>query len=461
MFELKVQKIWKVRKREKKREGEPMNKQIGKAKKRIAAAALAMALCLSMVAGAAVSEPAYAFSGYSPFIGNSYSHNARFTNDVVVNGVDVSWWQHNNSDWISAKAAGVDFSIMRASYTGIGSKFKLAEDTRFASHYAKAKSAGIMTGVYHFSQAKTVKEAKKEANYVIARLKALGIGPEDLDLPVYMDYEFNSRLTSRNLSRKTGTAAAKAFCKKIRDAGYQPGIYASLTFFNRFIDMSQIPSDVDIWCAQYYSSCSYGGSYSKWQYTSSGKINGLHSWVGVGKGSIDCNFWYLNPKSEISPRVKVSGVDSSYKYTGSPIEPSVTVKKGSTKLKKGVDYKIGYINNVRAGTGYVYIRGLGNYKGYKMVPFKIKGATASSKKFKKGKYYTVQTELNIRKGPGTQYSQVSRSKLSLSMRKKTFNVKKAVLMPGVKVKCKKVKGDWMKIPGGWICCKYDNELYVY
>lgn len=433
-----------------------MEDKTGKARKKIGAVALALALCLSLVVGAAVSEPAYAASGVSPFISGTYRHNARFNDDVVVNGVDVSWWQHNNSDWSSAKAAGVDFSIMRASYTGVGSSFRLANDSRFADHYVNAKAAGIMTGVYHFSQAKTVKEAKKEANFVIKRLRALGIGPEDLDLPVYMDYEFNSRLTSRNLSRKTGTAAAIAFCKKIRDAGYQPGIYASLTFLNRYIDCSKLPSDVDIWCAQYYSSCTYGGRYSKWQYTSSGKISGLHPWYGFGSGSIDCNFWYLDKNSRISPTVKITGVKKSYKYTGKAIRPTVKVKKGSTKLKKGRDYKVSYISNVNAGTGYVLVRGLGKYSGYKLVPFKIKGTAT----YTKGKYYTVQTDLNMRKGPGTGYGKVSRSSLSNTMKNKTYSGSSAVLKPGARVKCLKVQGDWMKISGGWICCRIGNEVYV-
>jgi hypothetical protein len=214
------------------------------------------------------------------------------------------------------------------------------------------------------------------------------------------------------------------------------------------------------WCVGHLAGLAdaerYDPRYSKWQYTSSGKIEGLHPWTGIGKGSIDCNFWYLDTNSKISPRVKVSGLKSSYKYTGNPIEPSVTVKKGSTKLKKGVDYKISYIRNVSAGTGYVYIKGLGDYKGYMMVPFKIKGTTT----FKKGSTYTVMTDLNIRKGPGTQYNKVKRSKLSKTMQKKTYSVSTAVLMPGVTVKCKKVQGDWMKIAGGWICCKDGNEYYV-
>jgi hypothetical protein len=47
------------------------------------------------------------------------------------------------------------------------------------------------------------------------------------------------------------------------------------------------------------------------------------------------------------------------------------------------------------------------------------------------------------------------------MKAKTADGNKyAVLKPGVKVKCLKVSGNWMKISGGWICCKENDEIYV-
>ena len=39
----------------------------------------------------------------------------------------------------------------------------------------------------HYTPA--VKEAIKEADFAVKRLKSLGIGPKDLALPVYMDYD--------------------------------------------------------------------------------------------------------------------------------------------------------------------------------------------------------------------------------------------------------------------------------
>ena len=380
-------------------------------KRRKSVAALVAMLCISLVMGAAFDEPVYAFSGGSPFISSSYNHNSRFSGNVIANGVDVSWWQSDSSNWVSAKAAGVDYTIMRASYTGLRSTFTLAVDSRFANHYRKAKSAGVMTGVYHFSQAKTVAEAQKEADYVIARLRTLGIGPNDLDLPVYMDYEFNSsgRLTTKTLNKTTATNAAIAFCNRIRSAGYQPGIYANLTFLRNYVDTSKLGSDVDIWCAQYNSTCNLGSRYSKWQYTSSGKINGILNSVGLWKGSVDCNFWYLDPNSKLSSGATVSGGGGTYDYNGSAIKPSVTVKAGGKTLKAGVDYKVGYLNNVKPGTAYIYVRGIGSYSGYSLSSFTIKGASISvpattikKLKGKKHKFYVKVAKKSKSKASGYQ-----------------------------------------------------------
>ena len=446
-----------------------MNSQNSKSKKRIATIALSMALCLSLVAGMAITEPAYAFTGGSPFIGNTYTHNNRYTGNVVANGVDVSWWQSDGSNWSTAKSSGVDYAIIRATYTGTDpNKFKLANDSRFANHYARAKAAGIMTGVYHFSQAKNATEGKKEAEFVIARLKALGIGPNDLDLPVYFDYEFNSRLTSKNLSRSNGTAAANAFCAVVRSNGYQPGIYANLTFFRNYLDVNSIGSDVDMWCAQYNSSCGLASRYSKWQYTSSGKINGILNYLGLWKSSVDCNFWYLDPNSRLGSGATVSGGTGSYNYTGAPVQPSVTVTKGGKTLKAGIDYKVGYLNNVKPGQAYVYVRGIGSYAGYQLIPFTIKGAAVSvpatkikSLKGKKQSFYIRVAKKSKSKVSGYQVKYSRNADMTESVKKtigKKYNKVKKTIKTNArkryyyvqvrsykKINGKKYYSDWSKV----------------
>lgn len=85
-------------------------------------------------------------------------------------------------------------------------------------------------------------------------------------------------------------------------------------------------------------------------------------------------------------------------YTGYKMKPSVTVKVGSKKLKKGTDYTISYKNNIKVGTAKVIIKGKGNYTGTKTVTFKIKKRT----KYAKGIYVVKSTGLYGHKGPSNQ-----------------------------------------------------------
>ena len=65
-------------------------------------------------------------------------------------------------------------------------------------------------------------------------------------------------------------------------------------------------------------------------------------------------------------------------YTGSDIEPTVTVKDGEKDLVKGTDYTIMYANNRKSGSGSVIIAGKGNYTVTKTVRFDIRPGGTSS-----------------------------------------------------------------------------------
>ena len=58
-------------------------------------------------------------------------------------------------------------------------------------------------------------------------------------------------------------------------------------------------------------------------------------------------------------------------YTGSAIEPAVTVKDGETTLTLGTDYEVAYSNNVNAGTATATITGKGDYSGETAATFTI------------------------------------------------------------------------------------------
>ena len=64
---------------------------------------------------------------------------------------------------------------------------------------------------------------------------------------------------------------------------------------------------------------------------------------------------------EITPTIE--GVEESYSYTGSAIEPTVTVKDGDKVLTEGKDYDVTYGENLNVGEGTVKVTLKGNYEG--------------------------------------------------------------------------------------------------
>ncbi|MCD8099892.1 MAG: Ig-like domain-containing protein, partial [Oscillospiraceae bacterium] len=69
-----------------------------------------------------------------------------------------------------------------------------------------------------------------------------------------------------------------------------------------------------------------------------------------------------------SATVTVSG---TYTYTGSAIEPNVTVTLDGTVLTAGTDYTVAYTNNTNAGTATATVTFTGNYTGSASATFEI------------------------------------------------------------------------------------------
>lgn len=77
------------------------------------------------------------------------------------------------------------------------------------------------------------------------------------------------------------------------------------------------------------------------------------------------------------------GEIKSYTYTGKSKKPSVTIKDGAYKLKKGTDYSVSYKNNKEIGTATVTVKGKGEYGGKKTLTFKINPKKPTLKAVKK------------------------------------------------------------------------------
>lgn len=296
-------------------------------------------------------------------------HDKRFHNSLIVDGIDVSTYQDDDIDWEAAKASGIDFAIMRVSVT-LNRSGRLEPDKMFRKHYNSARKAGMMCGVYVFSQALNAEEGAREAEFAITRLQKLGIGPEDLMLPVYMDYEFFNKGGSRlnGLTEEDAVAAAKSFCKTVKSYGYDAGIYANSYFFSNYLNNGRdLPDDADLWIAQYSNSINSECAYTKWQYSSSAQFDDIDS---ESSSRIDTNYWYIDKDTEDSA-INISGT-TYVDYTGDPVLPDFGIHDKGKQLVKGVDYIVGGIRNIDIGSeSYAYIKGIGDYEGYALVPVNI------------------------------------------------------------------------------------------
>lgn len=308
----------------------------------------------------------------SLFNANTYTHQTKYDGYTITQGIDVSYY-NEDIDFAKVKKAGVDFAIIRVGYRGYGDLGTLCADTKFSTYIKDAKAAGLKVGVYFYSQATSTAEATAEANYVLDKL-----GTTKLDLPVVWDIEFAEgtsgfigRLYKANLSKTAMTNNALAFCNTVKKAGYDAMVYASKSFLEDHLNHTTIEnSGYGVWLAHYATSTSYSGEYQIWQYSSSGKINGIN-------GNVDCNFMYA-----ADPFV-VSSI-SNQAYTGSAIKPGITVTYNGTKLTLNENYTVSYKNNTNIGKATVTITGKGDYANIpvKTVNFNIVPAKVQNVKLK-------------------------------------------------------------------------------
>ena len=193
--------------------------------------------------------------------------------------VDVSYWQHT-IDWAKASKE-VDGAILRATYTSQKS-FALDLDSTFVPNVKGASANGVKIGAYHYSQAVSVEEARKEATYLCNRINAY---KSKISLPVVCDWEFGGRLNAKkakSLGKAKCTDIVLGFCATVKSNGYTPMVYANYSTFTNYLDVERIrKSGCMIWLAQYADRASM--KYDLWQYTSSGHINGIEGKVDLSK----------------------------------------------------------------------------------------------------------------------------------------------------------------------------------
>ena len=193
-----------------------------------------------------------------------------------LKGIDVSKW-NGRIDWKKVKKAGIDFCIIRTGYSK-------TVDYKFKYNIEEAIENGLQIGVYHFSYATTNAKAKEEAEFCLKLIKPYR---KYITLGVWFDYEYDSVSYSRRYgvypTKKSVTSLAKTFCSTVEKNGYSTGIYTNLDFSSNYFTkevLNKYPTWIAVW-----GKMNYHGKYVMWQYTDSGRVDGIH-------GKVDMNIFY-------------------------------------------------------------------------------------------------------------------------------------------------------------------------
>ena len=313
----------------------------------------------------------------TPFEYGNFTHDARFKGYVISTGIDVSYAQGDNIDWHKVKKSGVDFVYIRAGFRD-ASKGNLHKDAKFEKNIKGAYGAGLMVGVYIYSQATTTEEAAAEADY-LADL----VDKYHIDLPLVMDYELynGGRLARAISSGSLGTSGinrnALAFAKRGWGRGYETMVYGNYDFLMHYASGYELSRSTNIWLAQYHTKATYKGKYMMWQSTDKATVPGISK-------NVDLNFMYLNPKETYHSlssnaigkksieRCNVQLKSHSSRYLGFAVKPGIVVYDHGKELSEDKDYRVAYIKNTSPGTGYAIVTGIGKYKDSVMTSFKIK-----------------------------------------------------------------------------------------
>ena len=230
----------------------------------------------------------------SKFEGNEYgahwgTHNNTkaffdYQNNLFVQQakgvIDVSEWQ-GDIDWAKAKADGVEGVIIRLGY-GEGNN----ADKKAQRNISECKRLGIPFGIYWYSYADTPSIAKEEGADVVAKLKQFGVNPSDLAYPVYYDlekwtWEGHQPPTDPNVYNDI----VNNWYGALQSAGYKNlGVYSYTSYLQGPLKHADIYAKTT-WVAQYGARMgfdSFPTNSRGWQYTSSGKVDGI-------SGNVDMN----------------------------------------------------------------------------------------------------------------------------------------------------------------------------
>ena len=230
-----------------------------------------------------------------------------------MNGIDVSKWQ-GTIDFNKVKASGKEFVLIRAGY----GRYTNQKDEYFESNYKNAKAAGLHVGAYWYSYAESPEDAKLEAKAFMEIIKG-----KQFDMPVLYDFEEKRQF---DRGKKFCSDCINAFCSVMEAANYFVGLYIYRSALQNYVEDS-IAKKYALAVAEYGPKLNYNGNVGIWQYSSTGRVNGIN-------GNVDLDVCYVDyPKI-----IKEAGRNGYAKQNSVPTpKPTPKPTPAPKPAKKSVD----------------------------------------------------------------------------------------------------------------------------
>ena len=185
-------------------------------------------------------------------------------------GIDVSHWQ-GDIDFNKVKSSKVEFAYIRVGRgNGIGKDYIL--DDKFKTNIKGFNKVGIPVGVYFYSSANSLNDARREAKWILKQIKKY-----DVSLEVVFDWENWDEFQKYNLSFYNLTEVANEFSKTIEKSGYKSMVYSS----KNYLESMWYDINSDVFLAHYTDKTDYEGKYKVWQICNNGKVKGIKSSVDI------------------------------------------------------------------------------------------------------------------------------------------------------------------------------------
>jgi len=192
------------------------------------------------------------------------------TSDVIYEGIDVSNWQ-GYINYEEVKNDGISVVYIKSSQgTNI-------TDPYFRTNYTNAKANNLHIGFYHYVMARTEEEAIREAEYFSSVIS--GTAP---DCKLAMDFENFGNLNVEEINR-----LSTIFLNRVQELTGKEMIIYSDAYNARNVFSRELAASYPLWIAEYGvetpASDVNWPSWTGFQYTNSGRLNGIRAFVDRNK----------------------------------------------------------------------------------------------------------------------------------------------------------------------------------